>query len=632
MKFKKIASILLVGAGIFTLGSCGGGNGGGGNDGNTTRINFWFLSSDTNNTKMKALVDSYNNGRGKEDGVFVKATPQTDISSNSYQYCTGQYRTDIIFCQDRYFFNNVNQGFYVNLDEEYFNNPEKQDLILKDDNGQPLYNKDDVRPGNIDRFRFNVETLEGGLGQDLYALPFGAGASVIYYNASALESGNVNIIHVTEDELDAYNKEHGTNFAARGYAEYTTDYLTGDAKNFKASTNLDGENVVKVFNDRIPMSFKEMNTLSKNFSKSWNQSSPTTYGIANEWWFSHGWAVGGDCAAWDYDLNKNVFTLGDENPSYFVTKDCTINGVAYKAGETVRYNGRKYLANNGLGDLADSLHEIPSQYDQFREFVALSHAKNAAVDSKGELGSEGMKISPTPVFQNTGKVQYFTTQETLMVVDGNASIKTLYDAVGGENPRFEYDVCPLYTFREFEDEGNVGAENIRVIGKDYGAENGGVFEGKVLERSGTKVEVAPSGSSNNFGYAIPANSRYKDAAFKFLQYLCSEEGESYLADGYDLVPSHSNERTQQSFYKLSEEGDRGALNIENYWSVLYQSDNTYIGDWSYFEQGEWINQWSTILNDAVRGGRMGLDDFFQQITSSTNNSLASLKFKYYHKD
>ena len=35
------------------------------------------------------------------------------------------------------------------------------------------------------------------------------------------------------------------------------------------------------------------------------------------------------------------------------------------------------------------------------------------------------------------------------------------------------------------------------------------------------------------------------------------------------------------------------------------------GDWSYVENGNWIKDWSNILNSSVRDGNMTLTQFFQ---------------------
>ena len=48
------------------------------------------------------------------------------------------------------------------------------------------------------------------------------------------------------------------------------------------------------------------------------------------------------------------------------------------------------------------------------------------------------------------------------------------------------------------------------------------------------------GSSDNLGYAIPANSTKKEAAFKFLQYLCSEEAQAIIAKANGETPTDKN--------------------------------------------------------------------------------------------
>lgn len=67
-----------------------------------------------------------------------------------------------------------------------------------------------------------------------------------------------------------------------------------------------------MFNNQIPTNWTELVELSKLFTKSYNASSASTYGFLNEWWFSFGWSVGGDCLEWDEEKGQYVFNLGDE--------------------------------------------------------------------------------------------------------------------------------------------------------------------------------------------------------------------------------------------------------------------------------------------------------------------------------
>lgn len=594
--------------------TCLAGCGGGGDDGagNRERITFWGITDQYTSSGYSQLVDAYNAGQGKIDGVYVKYSPKTDSSANHMSYCASARGTvDIIGVSDRYVFNNIAQGFYTNL-QDYIDNPS---TYTKNADGETYFSVDNYAAGNIDRFRFNKETSEAGEGEDLYALPLVANASVIYYNEDYFTQNNINIISVTEDELEDYNQANGTTYAPRGYAEYTVDAMP--AAGLKTSENLEDEEVVKVFNNLIPMSFLEVNTLSKYFTREYNKQSPSLYGVLNEWWFSHGWAVGGDCVKWDEDMGQYKFTLGDEQPNYLVTEAVTVNGTQYDAGDILSYADRNWVLDNSSSAVVSSLYELPSQYEQFREFCAWSQVTGKKVDNE----VYGYGISPSPAtLNNSSKVQYFTSGEVAMLVDGTTELNPVYNALVGKT---EWDIAPMYTYREFEGEDPAGSGTLKVIGKEY---DGVEFTGEVKEVNGTPIVGKLSGSSQNFGWAIPANSSHKDAAWKFLQYLTSAEGQSYFVANDAGAPSVSSYINSPEYY------DKDNKKCDNYRAISIMAEACTIGDWSYFENGEWISDWSLELNGPVRNGETPLTEFFEHQQDPTDTILAGYKFKLHGKE
>lgn len=594
--------------------TCLAGCGGGGDDGagNGERITFWGITDQYTSSSYSQLVDAYNAGQGKIDGVYVKYSPKTDSSANHMSYCASARGTvDIIGVSDRYVFNNIAQGFYTNL-QDYI---DESSTYTKNADGETYFSVDNYSAGNIDRFRFNKETSEAGEGEDLYALPLVANASVIYYNEDYFTQNNINIISVTEEELEAYNQANDTTYAPRGYAEYTVEAMP--AAGLKTSENLEGDEVVKVFNNLIPMSFLEVNTLSKYFTREYNKQSPSLYGVLNEWWFSHGWAVGGDCVKWDEDMGQYKFTLGDEQPNYLVTEAVTVNGTPYDAGDILSYADRNWVLDNLSSAVASSLYELPSQYEQFREFCAWSQVTGKKVD--GEVYGYG--ISPSPAtLNNSSKVQYFTSGEVAMLVDGTTELDPVYNALVGKT---EWNIAPMYTYREFEGEDPAGSGTLKVIGKEY---DGVEFTGEVKEVNGTPIVGKLSGSSQNFGWAIPANSSHKDAAWKFLQYLTSAEGQSYFVANDAGAPSVSSYINSPEYY------DKENKKCDNYRAISIMAESCTIGDWSYFENGEWISDWSLELNGPVRNGETSLTEFFDHQQRPTDTILAGYKFKLHGKE
>ena len=57
-----------------------------------------------------------------------------------------------------------------------------------------------------------------------------------------------------------------------------------------------------------------------------------------------------------------------------------------------------------------------------------------------------------------------------------------------------------------------------------------------------------------------------------------------------------------------------------------------IGDWSYFENGKWISDWSLELNGPVRNGETSLTEFFDHQQVPTDTILAGYKLKLHGKE
>ena len=177
---------------------------------------------------------------------------------------------------DRYFKGYVNNGYLEPLDSYI----EESSLDI-----------DDIWPSTIERFRYNPETGYSGGDNPQYALPDGNTPTFIFYNADMFAEQKVNIISVAEQDLEAYNQANGTSFLPHGYYAYSTDPSNGNL-----TPRSDG--LYHVFNNQIAMSWEELRECSRIFTKEFNSSSSSRYGFMNEWWFSYGWSVGGDCLEW----------------------------------------------------------------------------------------------------------------------------------------------------------------------------------------------------------------------------------------------------------------------------------------------------------------------------------------------
>lgn len=416
MKLGKFAAVMLgtLLAGSMTIGLAG--CNGGAPEG-STEISFWYSASLTNNRIYRELINTYNEGQGQEDGVWVEGDNRQNVDSTQLY---------------------VNPPEVLVVSDEDFKSYALDDLLLdmtsyyEEMPGD--YNEADIPDGATEAFRFDTaDNAEGkrmvGEGAAIQGVPFGTSVQAYYYSKTAFEAYGINIISVSEEELNgsgAYAKVQ-----PHGYAEYKDAPFDGAV----SSTNLAGETVYKVFNNRIPMNWEEFRYLSKCFTKSYRADSPTTYGSATHHWFSFGWSVGGDCIG--YDGEKYVFTVADQTPNYLVTDPdgVTVNGTQYAAGEIVTYED-KVNTENIAG--MDGLYELPSQYDAIAEFDRLTTPTNREVDE----GIPGYGISYAP---DDGAANNLTIGEYAMLAWDMSAITTLESTNQGN-----YDIAPLTQYREYE--------------------------------------------------------------------------------------------------------------------------------------------------------------------------------------
>lgn len=611
-KLKKLAISLLSACVLFACVGCGGGSQ---TPTGFTSIQFRASVNEFSSAQYTELYKTYNETQGKEDKVYVTLMPSgADYSANLSSTLAGKVnRSQVMLINDQYFKNYAAQNYFVNL-EEYLND---ESTLTKDDSGNNILDLSDIPSGLVDRYRIDVETRLSGAGTDLYGIPNGNDPEVFFYNPQLLTEAGMNIISVSEEELGAYNAANGTEFMPHGYAEYAQ----APAQGMTASQNLAGETVYKVFNDLIPMNWEELVCFSKYFTPEYAGSatpSGSMFGFVSEWWFFLGWSVGGDCIGYDEEAGQYKFTLGDENPNYLVTKDGTVvNQTTYDSGDLLSYADRTYVANNQsafttmIGE--GTLYAMPSTYDAFKFFCSLSMATNEEVDN----GENGLGISPSPEdLTNTSYGSYFKAGSVAIVNLGYA------DHVNFKSTKLEsFGACPSAQYREYVG-GSVDSEgNLKIIGRDY---DGQTYTGELKTVNDAQVVGRNCTGSIAYAFVIPKNSgdetKYM-AAWKFIQWAAGPEGQAILAESNTMMPN-------QIDYALSDEfTERDSTDCDNLLAVSMMCRDTEQGDWSYLEDGEWVNVWADTLNTSVRNGSITLSEFFDLITDSTNESLASDKYK-----
>lgn len=569
------------------------------------------------------LIDTYNNGQGKEDNVYVVMTPNPAGVNNLRSFLTGNSsRYDILCVNDMQFKGLAmeswkgNNGVFVPLDD-YLTDEVKEDMAW-----------DQISDSQINIWRFNSEKSAAdsdigqkylaGEGAELLAMPFNSAVQVLFYNTEIFAGMGLNIVSVSEEECgtDSYAK-----LLPHGYAEYAESY-GAPIEGAQLSQNDLGESVYKVFNNRIPMNWEELRCLARSFQNQPGNSGK--YGYMSEWWFNYGWSVGGDCIGWNSETKKYDFSIGDKDKNYLALNEISVNGTQYSQGEVLDYEDMKRLRGNAseYNTVKDDLYELPSMYEAFLEFnrLGIPTDKVAATDA-GETGNEtvnGYGVAPNTT---TNRSLRFTSGDSPMLCETSDNVNSFnQSAISGK-----FDMAPLAQYREYTDgstrEVN-GKEYLKVIGNDWTGELQTVqnSNGEKVACCGEAISALTDDSS---ALAIPKNidpEKYDDA-FKFISWACGPEGQKILAKGNTCVPNQAN-------LGMSAQYNNGSDRVVgNQWASSFALHNSYVGDWSYFNIDTWITGWSTVLNKQVREGSMTLTKFLTDYTVTATNAISTMQIR-----
>ena len=602
---RKIMALLLVAVMLVGLVACGG------NGGETAeapeeadgRTVIYYAASYVNaqvQNAYKEMVETYNNGQGVTDGVYVQMRDNAGAISGLDSALRSNYQYDVLELHDDEFKTLAMQGgnYFVALDD-YLTDDVKASMQW-DQFPDPLVN----------RFRMNTTPSENGkylagAGTTLLAIPNGSDPQVLFYNKKILEDCGINVISVPESELAAYNSSNNATLQPHGYAEYK-EAPFADAI---SSKNEAGEFVYKVFNECIGMSWEEQRILARAFQKQYGYE----YGFMSEWWFYMGFSVGGDCVGWDEAANQYKLTLTDKLPGYLALTDITVDGINYAKGDVLIYESKLYLSNNAseLSALEGKVYALPSQYDATLEFTRLGVPTSLQADT----GVNGYGVAPATTQNRTARftsgtdcpllIEYFSQAQSFKGILGDAlgmAVPAQYrEYVGGST--YEKD----------------GIEYLKVIGETY---DGEVYTGELHMENGTPVVGEVATSSEAAGFFIPANTKNKnyDAAMKFVAWAAGPEGQAILAKGNKYVPN-------QTAYGLGEYADSADRLVPGMWAGAYMAQEADIGDYTYFTSLTWITEWSMAFNSDVREGRMTLTDFYEQKQEAADTGLRGMRLR-----
>ena len=559
------------------------------------------------------LVKTYNDTQGKTDNVYVEMVPNTGAVGNLKSILTSKSsRYDVIMVTNEQFKGLAmeegrnGKGVFVNL-ESYLT-----------DEAKDAMDWDQIPESLLNCWRFDIEKdpaignkYLAGEGADLLAMPFNTSVHLLFYNTKIFTDMGINLVSVAEEQCatGSYAK-----LMPHGYAEYSKDY-GAPFEGAKLSKNDLGEEVYKVFNDRVPLSWEELRCLARSYQK----FAGSGYGFMSEWWFSFGWSVGGDCIGWDEASNSYKFAIGDKDTNYLALNDITVNGTSYSEGEVLDYEDMKFLHANSaeLAKVEKDVYELPSMYDAFLEYnrLGIPTDKNATADGS----KKGYGVAK-PTTEN--RTKEFTSGESPMLIETSGDINLFKGTAVANN----FDVAPAPQYREFDGETTRtvdGQEYLTVIdGENYKGERK-----TVTNSDGEEVlcqgEAITSLTNDSSALAIPDNidRESKDAAFKFINWAAGPEGQTILAKGNTCVPNQSNVAMSEEFNNAAER------KAGNTWAVGFAMQDCYIGDWSYFNVNTWITGWSGDLNGAVRRGDMTLDYFLEIKTDTANSALQPMQIR-----
>lgn len=601
-KFTKIlASILCACVAVGGLAACGGNTGAG----DRTMIDFWTQSTSANAMAYKELVDTYNAGQGKTDGVYV--VPNYNAGEATMANALGTAAApNVVNIADKLIKSYTGLGYAVELDE-YMTDEVKESMKWNEIPETMKY-----------RFMYKNEVdsalgkKTAGKGMPTVALPNGRVASFIYYNKDILARHGINIVSVAESELDAYNVANGTSLKPHGYAEYKTDPVG----NLTASKNNDtGATVYKVLNNRIAMNWDEFRYICAYIK---NNDKQIDYAYALEFWFDYAWSIGGDVIGWDSEKGEYVFTLDDKTANYLVLKDgVTLNDNTYDKGEVVRYEDRAAVAADEIGD-DKTFHELPSTYDAFLEFSRLGVGSNVTVDSVDGVNYNGYGFA---CVDRSNQDQYFRAGKTPFIHGSIVKVATFDDGV----IKGKFDATLMYQWREYEGGSLTNDGKLKVIGETY---DGAIYTGDLAtSASGVALKGSDCVTSDTYGLMLAKNAddNEYEASFKFASWVAGPEGQKILAKGNTIVPNQSSVAYSDEYLNPA---DR---KFDNAWVAAHAGENSDIGDWSYFDEGSWVTKWANVLNNNVRFGKMTLSTFFTQCKDTANTDLAKMNLRLYRR-
>lgn len=487
-----------------------------------------------------------------------------------------------------------------------------------------------IEPSTLSCYRYGNEKMTVNADDPLYALPKTINTAVLAYNATAMKNQGIIIVSVDEENIEAFNNGEPDNYGntkedygitwdirPRGFDRWdgVTDrnYIKGtydaDGKTFIPNAEEwtlpeygeDGKVAEKmVFNNRIAMSWDEVEDVGRIMTGLYKNKGPnyypsgckyrpsTDWGFYTRYWFAYGWSVGGGACK---DLTGNgdwEFSLG-ETERYCLLYE--------KAGEIADFekdspvcdgNGRPiFVKASEVGSYQKSENQyftepLPSQYQAFERFFYQQKPKEYGGMYIGPRQTSDIGSSTELAFFTTGRMCMFGHFETTMILSARKAI--------GDS--FEWDVAPVPTYKEYNDDGTVENKGAEIF---YSYQNGGI--------------------------AMWNNSPRKEAAYKAMKFLSTGKFQEYLCNqGYYLSPVP--EYNYNNFVKVNQGESLQPKNIKLFadtMSMRFEDEN------AYFPDAYWVTYWAEPLNSQYRENNLSFDKFLEVYSEGTNREILKLK-------
>lgn len=567
-----------------------------------TKVTFWANCDGVEQQVFKNIVEQFNKQYEGQIEVRMITKSGSNYSTLLSTSLSGNNPPDVFYVGDSGYKAYAEEGFLYDITD-----------YMKTSS---IYKVEDMWSNVTARYKYDVDTgLTDTDSGRYYGVPKDLGPTVIFYNETYFKAAGITVISVDEAGLAAFNAggkdDRGQTKSDVGIS---SDVEVKEKGFFKIGTKY-------YFNNQIPMSWDETNecaALVQNYMRTSGGKS-NGFGYFTEWWFNYGWSVGGDCIQAIPTDDPNYrgyyydFTLMDNTPNYIVADDyegeITIGSNTYKAGEIIEYTDKidlsKYgstpnvdqlVANKGNYEITDQvttlhtqgvLNELPSQREAFTEFVRIAARKTTVVDVVDGETLMGYEITPYPndIGSDAGKTNAFASGQLAMLVDGRWNVTNFRKQMDGV---YEWDVAPLPMYKEYDENGDITVHGVE------------------------------AGHSGSVALCISAKSKVSAAAWKFIEFCGSENGQSLQAEQGFAIPLQKDLANTEVFLQSEQNPRNSKIFLD---ATEYETP----GDWWYLRDKQWIDEWAGVLNGSVRNGTVTMTGFYN---SKEYNNTYNLLIKY----